>query len=111
MLTYEEIVDRVMQALGTKRIKVRVPVPLLRPAVWLMQTVLPNPPATTTLLELLAVPNVIKEDGLAALGITPRAFTPENLSYMRHFTIGTTIGKFFGRAYEEEKVRQTAMGK
>ncbi|MCS6872838.1 MAG: complex I NDUFA9 subunit family protein [Anaerolineae bacterium] len=111
VLTYEEIVDRVLAALGTRRIKVKVPVPLLRPVVWLMQNVLPNPPATTTLLELLAVPNVIKEDGLAALGITPKPFTPENLSYMKHFTIGTTIGKFLGRAFEEERVRQTAMGK
>jgi NADH dehydrogenase len=111
VLTYEEIVDRVLAALGTKRIKVKVPVALLRPAVAILQAVLPNPPVSTTLLDLLAVPNVIKEDGLAALGITPKPFTPENLSYMKAFTIGTTLGKFFGRAYEEETVRKAAMGK
>jgi len=107
VLTYEEIVDRVMKALGTSRIKVRIPVPLLRPVVGIMQAVMPNPPATTTLLDLLAVPNVVKDNALVSkFAITPKPFTPENLSYMRNFSLLTTLGKFFGRATEEDKVRR-----
>lgn len=36
VLTYEEIVDRVMKALHTSRIKIKVPVPLMRPVVAIM---------------------------------------------------------------------------
>ncbi len=110
VLTYEEIVDRVMEALHTSRSKVKVPVNVLRPVVAVMQTVLPNPPATTTLLDLLATENVVSDNALVGkFNIMPKAFTPENLSYMRNFSILTTLGKFFGRATEEEKVRQSVL--
>jgi uncharacterized protein YbjT (DUF2867 family) len=107
VLTYEEIVKRVLKALGTSRLLIRIPVPVLRPVVAIMQAVLPVPPATTTLLDLLAVPNVVSDNGLVSkFNITPKPFTPENLSYMKQFTIGTSIGKFLGRNLEEDKVRQ-----
>jgi uncharacterized protein YbjT (DUF2867 family) len=108
VLTYEEIVNRVIKALHTRRVKVHVPIALLRPVVALMQAVLPNPPATTTLLDLLATENVVRDNALVSkFNITPKPFTPEDLSYMRDFSIFTTLGKFFGRATEEEKVRRT----
>jgi uncharacterized protein YbjT (DUF2867 family) len=107
VLTYEEIVKRVLKALGTSRILIKVPVNILRPAVGIMQAVLPNPPATTTLLDLLATQNVVSDNALVTkFGITPKPFTPENLSYMRSFSPFTTIGKFLGRSTEEEKVRK-----
>lgn len=111
VLEYEEIVNRVLKALGTSRFKIKVPVAILRPAVVLMQSVLPNPPVSTTLLDLLAVPNIVSENALITkFGIEPKPFVPENLGYMRAFSIGTTLGKFFGRATEESKVRDVAMG-
>jgi uncharacterized protein YbjT (DUF2867 family) len=107
VLTYEQIVDRVLKALKTSRIKIKVPVPVIRPVVIAMQAVLPNPPVTTTLLELLPVPNVVKDNALVSkFNITPIPFTPEQLSYMRDFSVFTTLGKFLGRATEEEKVRR-----
>ncbi len=109
VLTYEEIVDRVLEALHTSRIKVKVPVAALRPVVVAMQAVLPNPPVTTALLDLLPVPNVVSDNALVnKFGISPRAFTPENLGYMRDFSLRVTLGKFLGRATEEEKVRRAA---
>lgn len=112
VLTYEQIVDRVLAAMGTKRTKIKVPVALLRPVVAIMQAVLPNPPVSTTLLELLSVPNITKDSAwVEKFGLTAKPFTPENLSYMKNFSIGTTLGKFFGRATEEEKVRSVAMNK
>ncbi len=110
VLTYEDIVKRVLKALGTRRVLIKVPVPLLRPVVAIMQVVLPVPPATTTLLDLLAVPNVVSDNALVSkFGITPKAFTPENLSYMKAFTVMTSIGKFLGRSLEEDKVRQVTI--
>jgi uncharacterized protein YbjT (DUF2867 family) len=109
VLEYQGIVKRVLKAQGTSRILVKIPVALLRPAVIAMQTILPAPPVSTTLLELLAVPNVVQDNALISkFGIQPRAFVPENLSYMKDFNIGTTLGKFFGRATEEKKVVETA---
>lgn len=110
VLIYSEIVNRVMKALGTNRARVNVPVSLLRPVVWLMQTVLPSPPVTSTLLDLLAEPNVVKDNALVTkFGIEPKPFTPENLSYMRNFKRGATLGKFFGRSLEEDQTRTAAM--
>jgi NADH dehydrogenase len=107
VLTYEEIVSRVLNALHTSRIRVKVPVAALRPVVAAMQAVLPNPPVTTALLDLLAVPNVVGDNALVGkFGITPRAFTPENLDYMRDFSLRVTVRKFLGRATEEDKVRR-----
>jgi len=111
VLEYEEIVNRVLLALGTKRTKIKVPVAVLRPVVIAMQTLMPNPPVSTSLLDLLALPNVVEDNALVSkFGITPRAFVPENLSYMKDFKIGTTLGKFFGAATEEDKVRTSAVG-
>ena len=109
VLTYEEIVERVLEALHTSRIRFNVPVSTMRPVVSVIQAVFPNPPVTTTLLDLLAVPNVVRENALISkFGIEPKPFTPENLAYMRYFNPLTTLGKFFGRATEEKKVRQVA---
>ncbi len=94
VLTYEEIVKRVLKALKTKRLLIKMPLALLRPVVAVMQAALPVPPATTTLLELLAVPNVVptgKNALIDTFKITPKPFASENLSYMRDFTLGTSI--------------------
>ena len=109
VLTYEEIVRRVLKALGTSRTLIHLPLSVMRPIVGIMQAVLPNPPATTTLLELLTEANVVGDNALISkFGITPKPFTPENLGYMRSFSAITSLGKFLGRSLEEDKVRQVA---
>jgi len=111
VLTYVEIVRRVLKALHTRRGLVKVPVPVLRVAVMVLQRVLPNPPVTTSLLDLLAVPNVVRDNALVSkFGITPEAFVPSNLEYMRGFQNRTTLAKFFGRAAEEETTHQATIG-
>lgn len=97
VLTYAEIVKRVLAALGTRRLTVNVPVPLLRPVVKLMEIALPRPPVTTTLLEMLDAPNIVEHNALTEVfGITPRAFTPENLAYMRQFSALGSLKRLFG---------------
>jgi uncharacterized protein YbjT (DUF2867 family) len=92
VLTYAEIVERVLQTLGARRLTINVPVLLLRPVVKLMEIALPNPPVTTTLLNMLDVDNTMPHNALTEVfDIIPRPFTPENLSYMRQFS---TIGSF-----------------
>jgi NADH dehydrogenase len=106
VLTYEEIVRRVLRALHARRLTVKVPVPLLRPAVKLMEFALPNPPVTTGLLDMLKVDNVIEHNALTEVfGITPRPFTPENLAYMRQFSAVGSLKRLFGQRTTDEVQR------
>ncbi|MBN1566105.1 MAG: complex I NDUFA9 subunit family protein [Anaerolineae bacterium] len=103
VLTYAQIVDRVLQAIHARRLTVKVPVPLLRPVVQLMQVALPNPPVTTSLLDMLKVDNTTQPNAITdVFGITPRAFTPENLDYMRRFSTMGTIKRLFGNTTADE---------
>ena len=99
VLTYAQIVRRVLEAMGARRLTINVPVPLLRPVVKLMEVALPNPPVTTSLLDLLKVDNAVADNALTRVfGITPRPFTPENLSYMREFTARESLKRLLRRA-------------
>ncbi len=103
VLTYAEIVQRVLKAMGARRLTVKVPVPLLRPVVQVMQTALPNPPVTTSLLDLLKVDNVVVHNALTERwGLTPRAFVPENLGYMREFSRLGTLKRLMGSRTADE---------
>jgi hypothetical protein len=102
VLTYEQIVRRVLAALDTQRALVRVPVPLLRPVVTLMAAALPNPPVTPSLLDMLKVDNTVEHNALPDAGIDPRPFTPENLGYMRQFTARGSLRRLFGQSTADE---------
>jgi uncharacterized protein YbjT (DUF2867 family) len=103
VLTYAEIVGRVLKALGARRLTVNVPVPLLRPVVKLMEIALPNPPVTTSLLSVLNVDNTTPENALPTVfNITPRPFTPENLAYMRQFSALGSLKRLWGQRTADE---------
>jgi uncharacterized protein YbjT (DUF2867 family) len=98
VLTLEEIERRTLKAVGARRSMVRFPMPLLRGVVTLMEFVMPSPPVTRSLLELLAVSNVTSENAVRKFVSDPRPFTSENVaSYMRQFSMGQTLAQFFGR--------------
>lgn len=98
IITLEEIERRTLKAIGAKRIMVPFPMPVLRLVVTLMETALPNPPVTRSLLELLAVPNTTEDNQIYRFVEEPRPFTAENVApYMKKFTVKETIGQFFGK--------------
>jgi NADH dehydrogenase len=98
VLTLEEIERRTMQAIGRRRWMIRFPMPLLRMFVVLMEMILPNPPVTRSLLELLAVSNVTTRNELEQFVRQPRPFTAENAApYMQKFRAKETIAQFMGR--------------
>ncbi len=98
VLTMEEIERRTLKALGAGRLMIRFPMPLLKLAVGLMERVIPNPPVTSSLLELLAVSNVTTQNALGYFVSEPRPFTSEAAAeYMRKITIRQTLRQFFGR--------------
>ena len=103
VLTYAEIVGRVLKALGARRLTLNVPVPLLRPVVKLIEIALPNPPVTTSLLSLLKVDNTTPDNALPTVfDITPRPFVPENLAYMRQFSALGSLKRLMGQRTADE---------
>ncbi len=98
VLSLEQIERRTLQAIGARRLFVRLPLPALRLVVALMERTLPSPPVTRSLLELLAVPNVTERNSIARFVPQPRAFTPENTAaYMRQFRPAATLARYFAR--------------
>lgn len=98
VLTLEQIERRTLQAVGARRWLIRFPMPLLRLAVSVMELVLPAPPVTRSLLDLLAVSNVTEHNALGEFVAEPRAFTPEAAAEtMRAFRARQVLAQFFGR--------------
>lgn len=99
VLTLGEIEKRVIQALGTSRILIPAPTGLLRPVVFLMERLLPGSPVTTSLLDLLAVPNTTPDNALVnVFHMQPIPFSGEHITYLKDNTIGTALNKFLRNA-------------
>jgi len=70
----------------------------IRPLVSAAEKLLPRPPVTTSLLELLRMDNVVPENDLVTgLGIDPVPFAPEELLYLRDITAGSALRSLFQR--------------
>jgi hypothetical protein len=92
------MVERVLVAMDTRRLLVPVPTAVLRPLIALAQRLLPNPPVTTELLDLLAVDNVVAGNALRdTFGIVPTPFAPEELAYLKDITARDALRSLLGR--------------
>jgi len=92
-LSLREMTERILVAMNASRAIVGVPVGALRPLIALAQKVLPNPPVTTGLLDLLEIDNVIPSNDLSSvLGIAPTPFAPEELLYLKNISFSDAIG-------------------
>ena len=97
-LTLRQMVERVLVAMDAKRLLLPVPTTVLRPLVAMAQRLLPNPPVTTELLDLLAVDNVVDGNALReTFGILPTPFAPEELVYLADITARDALRALLGR--------------
>jgi uncharacterized protein YbjT (DUF2867 family) len=81
-LTYEEIVERVIDATGVRRAKLHVPVPLLSAATAVTDRLVPFFPVTNDQIKSLAIDNVTALDSFERhFGRQPRRI---DLSYLRN---------------------------
>ena len=95
VLSLGEIQRRIIDAMGTWRLLVPAPVALLRPAVRVMESLLPGSPVSTSLLDLLAVPNTVPDNALVTrFGMRPIPFAGEHIAYLRDNTAGAAMAKF-----------------
>ena len=97
-LTLREMTERILTAMGTTRTLVGVPVKMLRPVVALAQRVLPNPPVTSSLLDLLALDNTIAHNALTeTFKVIPIPFAADELQYLRRITAKNALRSLFER--------------
>jgi NADH dehydrogenase len=97
-LTLREMTERILTAMGTQRTLVPVPVRVLRPLVALAQRLLPNPPVTSGLLDLLSLDNTISNNALTGtFKIVPVPFAGDELQYLRRITARNALRSLFER--------------
>src|ERR1700674_1159147 len=97
-LTLSEMTERILTAMGTHRKLVPVPVKILRPLVALAERLLPNPPVTSGLLDLLALDNTIPNNALTeTFKIVPVPFAGDELQYLRRITAENGFHSLFER--------------
>lgn len=96
VLSLREMTERILVAMRTQRMLLPVPVAVLRPLVALMQKVVPKPPVTTGLLDLLSIDNTVPDNEIArTFGITPVPFAPEEIEYVRRVTLRNALESMF----------------
>lgn len=97
-LTLRQMTERILTAMGTDRKLVSVPVRFLRPVVALAQRLLPNPPVTSSLLDLLALDNTIANNALTEyFKVVPIPFAADELQYLRRITAKNAFRSLFER--------------
>ena len=95
-LTLREMTERILTAMGTNRKLVPVSVKMLRPIVALAQRLLPNPPVTSSLLDLLALDNTVPQNALTEyFKVVPIPFAADELQFLRRITVRNAIRSLF----------------
>lgn len=94
VLTLADIERRIVGALHTRRIFFPAPTWLLRAPVLIMERTLPGSPVSNDLLDLLAVPNVVKDNALVRhFRIRPIPFQGQHIAYLSDSTVAVAIRK------------------
>jgi NADH dehydrogenase len=97
-LSLRQMTERVLVAMDAKRLLIPLPTAVLRPLIAIAQRVLPSPPVTTGLLDLLAIDNAVQGDALRTdFGLVPIPFAPEELEYLRAVRLRDALRSLIGR--------------
>ncbi len=70
-IRYEQMMDEIMEVTGIRRIKLHVPISLMRLPVFLMDKVLPNPPVAVEQLKMLRLDNSTTDNATERLAGRP----------------------------------------
>lgn len=82
-VSYREMLEETMRAYRIRRPTIPLPVPLMKPAAFLFERTMADPPVTVRQLDLLAVDNTPHPNAIdRVFGIQPRAFLGGGLSYL-----------------------------
>jgi uncharacterized protein YbjT (DUF2867 family) len=93
-LTLGEIERRILKTMNMRRLLFPAPVWLLRAPVFVMERTLPGTPVTTSLLDLLSVPNIVPDNALVnQFGMEPIPFRGEHIAYLKDNTLAVSARK------------------
>ena len=82
-LTYRQLLAETMRGYGVRRPTVPLPVPLVKPAAFVFELLMTDPPVTVRQLDLLAVDNVPRPNSIESVfGIRPLPLLDGGLSYL-----------------------------
>ena len=96
-LTYNGILDTIAETYGCKRLKLHLPIGLMRPVVRLMEKLLPHPPATSQQLSMLEFDNIAETDAVSKeFGFSPRPLAG-NIGYIRKVSFLDGVKMVLGR--------------
>lgn len=82
VMSYKEMVGIMMDATHTRRPLLPLPIPLIQPAAWLFDKVLPNPPVTPEQLKMLQLDNSSQHSATQQLIGRPPKPLAEGLEYL-----------------------------
>lgn len=86
-LTLHQMTERILTAMRTDRKIISMPMAMVKPAVAALERIVPNPPVTTTLLDLLSIDNTVPGNSITSVfEVHPTPFAPEELLYLRRIT-------------------------
>ena len=98
VLTLEQIIDAILAEMNLNRIKLHMPVPILKIAVNLMDALLPKPPVTPSLLAQLGVDNVATDNATEKIfGVKPVKLR-EGIGFVREMTLSRLIARTMGKS-------------
>ena len=82
-VTYRQMLEETMRAYRKQRVTMPLPVALMKPAAFLLERTMADPPVTVRQLDLLAVDNTPQPNAIdQVFGVRPRAFLGGGLSYL-----------------------------
>lgn len=97
VITLEGIIDAILAEMKVQRIKIHMPVGLLKIGVGVMDATLPKPPVTPSLLAQLGVDNVATDNATEKVfGVKPIKLR-EGISFVKDMTAGKLISRSLGR--------------
>ncbi|HEY8732796.1 MAG TPA: complex I NDUFA9 subunit family protein [Candidatus Limnocylindria bacterium] len=89
-VTYRQMLEETMRAYRKRRPTVPMPILLMKPAAFLFERTMADPPVTVRQLDLLAVDNTPQPNAIdRVFGVQPRAFLGGGLSYLGQRSSGS----------------------
>lgn len=82
-VTYERMMDEIMEVTGIKRAKLHVPIALMRLPVLIMDRVLPNPPVAIEQLKMLALDNSTSNNAAERLAGHPLTDFRQGINFIK----------------------------
>lgn len=95
-LTLRQIAERILVAMHARRMILGLPTAALRPFVAALWHLVPRPPVTVDLLDMLAIDNTVTDNALITMfGMSPTPFAPEELLYLKGLTVRDALRSLF----------------